>query len=158
MNLYKVISQLLHVLGDNEEIIQEAGEWGDDEQDALEAAQKALGKNYHVESDDVMAVALSGNLSEGFRACGPYRNFDEAAEKHEGDECWIMTLESAKNQGFIIGSRDPGEVSTKEVIETLARTLAALETPDDLTEEEKLHVQEDAAVLIDRLNKSSGRD
>lgn len=38
-------------------------------------------------------VVLVGNLSEGFRAHGPYESFDEACVVHENQESWVMTLE-----------------------------------------------------------------
>lgn len=38
------------------------------------------------------AVAMVGNPSDGYTAVGPYDDFDAAANAHEGDECWVMTL------------------------------------------------------------------
>lgn len=37
-------------------------------------------------------IVLEGNLSDGYTACGPYENFDEAAVVHEGREAWILPL------------------------------------------------------------------
>lgn len=42
------------------------------------------------------AVALVGNLADGFRAFGPYESFDAAANAHDGEESWIVTLEPAR--------------------------------------------------------------
>lgn len=39
-------------------------------------------------------VVMTGNLSEGFKAVGPFKSFDEAAECHEAQEySWVMTLD-----------------------------------------------------------------
>lgn len=40
-----------------------------------------------------MVVALIGNLSEGFKAVGPFKDFDEATVFCTGRESWIMTVE-----------------------------------------------------------------
>ncbi len=37
-------------------------------------------------------IFLAGNVSEGFRAYGPCKDFDEAAEKFDGVEGWVMDL------------------------------------------------------------------
>lgn len=37
-------------------------------------------------------VVMTGNLSDGFHAVGPYDSFDEASSAHQYEECWIMTL------------------------------------------------------------------
>lgn len=42
------------------------------------------------------AVFLKGNLSEGFRAYGPYASWDEAAMAHDFQEGWIITLRDPK--------------------------------------------------------------
>jgi len=42
-------------------------------------------------------IALVGNISEGFTAYGPYRDFDEAAAAHTGPDVWLMELESAES-------------------------------------------------------------
>ena len=39
-----------------------------------------------------MHVALVGNLTEGFTAYGPFKDFDEAAQWAEGRESWVMEL------------------------------------------------------------------
>lgn len=44
---------------------------------------------------DGQAIFLRGNLSDGFRAFGPYEDFDTAAAAHEGDEGWILSLEGS---------------------------------------------------------------
>lgn len=47
----------------------------------------------YVVKETVMAVIwLSGNLSEGFRAFGPYSSMDEAFDAHDGQDGWGMTL------------------------------------------------------------------
>jgi len=40
-----------------------------------------------------MVIVLVGNLSDGFRAHGPYKDFDVAAANHTGVDVWIMSLE-----------------------------------------------------------------
>jgi len=42
-----------------------------------------------------MFVWLSGNLSDGYTAYGPYLSFSECCDAHDGDDGWIMKLESA---------------------------------------------------------------
>lgn len=44
---------------------------------------------HHGES---MVIWLSGNLSEGFRAFGPYSSMDEAFDAHDGQDGWAMTM------------------------------------------------------------------
>lgn len=65
-------------------------------QEALDAFREAVlpGQNYGItlyQSPDPH-VALIGNLTEGFRAVGPFEDFDEAAEVTDGVDSWIMTL------------------------------------------------------------------
>lgn len=43
--------------------------------------------------DHDMFVALSGNLSEGFRVYGLFDSFDAAADATDGAEVWIMQVE-----------------------------------------------------------------
>ena len=44
-----------------------------------------------------MAVmVLDGNLTEGFKAYGPYSTYDDAAEAHPGDT-WIMEITHKPN-------------------------------------------------------------
>ena len=38
------------------------------------------------------AVAVCGNLTEGFKLVGPFPDFDTAAEAYDGAEAWIATL------------------------------------------------------------------
>jgi hypothetical protein len=38
-------------------------------------------------------AALVGNLSEGFRGYGPYKDFSEASAAHPGPDVWIVSLE-----------------------------------------------------------------
>lgn len=38
------------------------------------------------------AIFLKGNVSEGFRAFGPYEDADEAMDLHDGEEGWMMEL------------------------------------------------------------------
>ena len=52
-----------------------------------------------------MVVVMVGNMSEGYRAIGPFNNWDEAAtwaDTHNlgGLECWLMKLEG--QEGFEI--------------------------------------------------------
>ena len=39
-------------------------------------------------------VAVVGNFNEGFKVRGPYRSFDEAAERNPGGDVWIMHVEA----------------------------------------------------------------
>jgi len=39
-------------------------------------------------------IFLRGNISEGFKAFGPYESFDAAAAAHALDEGWLMELHS----------------------------------------------------------------
>lgn len=39
-----------------------------------------------------MFIFLAGNLSDGFRAFGPYMSFDEACWAHDGQEGWVMEV------------------------------------------------------------------
>ena len=41
---------------------------------------------------DKKVIWLGGNLSEGFRACGPYDSMDMAFDAHDGEDGWAMTL------------------------------------------------------------------
>ena len=49
-------------------------------------------KNKKNESNQV--VVLIGNISEGYRAVGPYEDMEEAFEAHFGEEVWLMTLDA----------------------------------------------------------------
>jgi len=44
-----------------------------------------------------MYVMLEGNLTEGFKAYGPYESFDDAADAHDGCEGWIMEAEGKEH-------------------------------------------------------------
>jgi hypothetical protein len=39
-----------------------------------------------------MFIVMAGNLSEGYVAYGPYATFDDAANAHVYEECWIMEV------------------------------------------------------------------
>jgi hypothetical protein len=39
-------------------------------------------------------IFLQGNLSEGFKAIGPFANADECAEKCDGVDGWMMKVET----------------------------------------------------------------
>jgi hypothetical protein len=39
-----------------------------------------------------MYIFLSGNISDGFIAYGPYLTLDEACDRHDGVEGWVMKL------------------------------------------------------------------
>lgn len=41
-------------------------------------------------------IFLAGNLSDGFRAFGPYASAAEAADAHEYEEGWIMGLNTVQ--------------------------------------------------------------
>jgi len=43
-------------------------------------------------------VVLAGNLSDGYRAVGPFADFDTAADSPEAQDpwSWVMTLEEPK--------------------------------------------------------------
>jgi hypothetical protein len=45
-------------------------------------------------------VALCGNLSEGFIVRGPYGSFDDAADAHTDQECWIMEMKPPASSKF----------------------------------------------------------
>jgi hypothetical protein len=49
-----------------------------------------------LDSEHPPVVFLTGNLSEGFEAYGPYDNMDDACNAHEGEEGWLMTLNMVK--------------------------------------------------------------
>ena len=40
-------------------------------------------------------IILSGNISEGFEAHGPFDSMDEASDAFPGPDAWIMTLKAA---------------------------------------------------------------
>lgn len=44
--------------------------------------------------NDGQAIFLAGNVSEGFTAFGPYEDFGAAADAHDGEEGWVMTLQT----------------------------------------------------------------
>lgn len=46
-----------------------------------------------VSLDEADYVFLGGNLSDGFQAFGPYASASEAAEAHDMEEGWIMSLQ-----------------------------------------------------------------
>lgn len=43
-------------------------------------------------------VFVAGNLSEGYTIYGPYESFDDAADAHEFEEGWIMSLNNPKEK------------------------------------------------------------
>jgi len=43
-----------------------------------------------------MYIMLEGNLTEGFKAYGPYESFDDAADFHSHCEGWIMEMNLAE--------------------------------------------------------------
>jgi len=47
----------------------------------------------YIDDDEAPFIFLKGNLTEGFDAYGPYRNFDEASAAHEFEEGWVMMLD-----------------------------------------------------------------
>lgn len=40
-------------------------------------------------------IWLGGNLSEGYTAHGPYAGMDEAADAHDNEEGWLLTLDTS---------------------------------------------------------------
>lgn len=54
-----------------------------------------------------MYVAMVGNLSGGYRAVGPFEDFEDAAQAMDFVECWIMTLESPAD--FVQGTQEEEE-------------------------------------------------
>lgn len=40
-----------------------------------------------------VAIFLAGNPSEGFAAYGPYPDWDTAADRHDGWDGWVMSVE-----------------------------------------------------------------
>jgi len=55
----------------------------------LDLAEKA-------QNDDGAAVAICGNLSEGYTFVGPYPDWDTASEAHKQPDTWIVTLKPPK--------------------------------------------------------------
>lgn len=49
---------------------------------------------FHMVQPQGMTVALVGNISDGFGAVGPFADFDEACRWADGQESWIMTMQS----------------------------------------------------------------
>jgi hypothetical protein len=43
-------------------------------------------------SDQKQYVVLVGNLSDGFKALGPFNSFEEACEACPGPDVWVMRL------------------------------------------------------------------
>lgn len=43
-------------------------------------------------------VFVRGNLSEGYTVVGPYPSMDEAADAHDLEEGWLMTLQPPKEE------------------------------------------------------------
>ena len=39
-----------------------------------------------------MFIFLAGNISDGFKAYGPYSTFDDVCEFHDMNEGWVMEL------------------------------------------------------------------
>jgi hypothetical protein len=74
---------------------------GDVDPDA-ESARDNLGNaltEYKAKTEDAHVV-ISGNPTEGFTLYGPYVGFEEAADKHEGDEAWITRLHTPEQAEF----------------------------------------------------------
>lgn len=46
--------------------------------------------------NDPVYIFMSGNLSEGYKAYGPYPSLGEVSEAHAMEDGWIMTLTPAK--------------------------------------------------------------
>jgi hypothetical protein len=44
--------------------------------------------------EDLMFIFLSGNLSDGYAAFGPYETFGEAATINEWQDGWVMELQT----------------------------------------------------------------
>jgi len=42
-----------------------------------------------------MFIMMEGNLTEGYKAYGPYESFDDAADAHACCEGWIMEMNPA---------------------------------------------------------------
>ena len=57
-----------------------------------------------------MYVMLEGNLTEGFKAYGPYESFDNAAAAHNCCEGWIMEIRPANKSNhdktILVGQHD----------------------------------------------------
>jgi hypothetical protein len=49
-------------------------------------------------NENGQTMFLAGNVTEGFRAFGPYSSFDEAAEIHDFEEGWIMELNTKTSE------------------------------------------------------------
>lgn len=45
---------------------------------------------------DRLYIFLSGNISDGYTAHGPYPSLGEVAAAHDGEEGWIMSLSKPK--------------------------------------------------------------
>ena len=61
-----------------------------------------------LDEDNPPVVILTGNLTEGFEAHGPYPSMNEACDAHEGEEGWLMTLNIGKVFKYIPTSRWKG--------------------------------------------------
>ena len=53
---------------------------------------------FHMVQPTNMAIALIGNLSEGFGAVGPFMDFDDATKWADGQESWILTLQNPNEE------------------------------------------------------------
>jgi hypothetical protein len=88
--------------------------------------------------EGTQAVAVVGNLSEGFKIVGPFPDFDLAAEAYDGAEAWIATLYKPKDpyaytqvdpaiEEFLDQLSDQGEVDDafQEMLDDLVHTAAS---------------------------------
>lgn len=57
-----------------------------------------------------MTVALVGNLSDGYQAVGPFVDFEEAARWAEGQESWILTMQSPYEESDSAHGVTPGQI------------------------------------------------
>lgn len=43
-------------------------------------------------SRDEKFIFLRGNVSEGYRAIGPYESFEDCCDAHDGEDGWVMEI------------------------------------------------------------------
>lgn len=96
-------------------------------------------QSYDMVQPQAMAVAMVGNMSDGYGVVGPFTDWDEAARWAEGQESWILTMQSPYEEFDsakipateipVIGTlKEDGQVVfnkdiTPEIIRDLVKTL-----------------------------------
>lgn len=77
--------------------------------------------------DQQPAIAVLGNLSDGFRFLGPYADFDTAAEAFDGMDVWIASLQKPDDATIISvhGPTTPDPEVVRQLNEQLANAYDA---------------------------------